>query len=338
MSHEIETFADGSASFISAMDTPWHLLGTVKEGGYLSIEEMLTGSNADYTVTKEPIFSEIVHNGRVYRVENPNKVHTIRFRQGEPQILGTVGTDYKVIQNREAFEFGQALLDTDEVVGETAGVLYDGRQAFCCFRLPEAINVGGVDPVQMYLVIHTSHDSSAVYCVMHTKIRVVCKNTLNMALGDTQDKYELRHTKNAVLDLEEVKTVLGMATDNAESFTEIADKMLNTPVSDTLFEQIITKEFGPKRDASKRMLGAWETKKETLQYLFAEAPTQAEVRGTGWAAFNAVAEYQDWNVLVKGVGSDQQARATAQFTRSITGAETIVTPKLKMQRAVLRYH
>lgn len=340
--HEIEVFQDGTGSFISARKNAWHLLGKVKQEGYLSLEEMLTESRADYLVEKHPIFSAIMddHGNMIDMVENPDLDHTIRIHPetGEYQILGVVGKKYKVIQNREAFTFGQSLLDTHEAIGETAGVLHSGKRAFCCFRLPEEIVVGDTDRVTSYLVIYTSHDGSVSYHVMLTNIRVVCQNTVNLALSEAQTTYKLRHTQYAELNLEYAREVLNFSKKSNSDFKTDAERLLTIKVSDAKFEEIITREFGPDRNASQSTLTAWQNKYGLLMNLFTSSPTLATIRHTGWGAYNAIAEYQDWFLPVRGSGDNSATNPlanTAKFTRSITGANRVNTPKIQMYNALM---
>ncbi|HEY6020975.1 MAG TPA: DUF932 domain-containing protein [Candidatus Paceibacterota bacterium] len=339
--HEIEVFRDGTGSFVSARKNAWHLLGKVKPDGYLSLEEMLRESRADYLVEKYPIFSAIIDdNGKLIdTVENPDWMHTIRRHPetGEYQILGVVGKNYTVVQNSEAFAFGQALLDTHEAIGETAGVLHSGKRAFCCFRLPDEIMVGGTDRVVSYLVIYTSHDGSVSLHVMLTNIRVVCQNTVNLALSEAHTTYKLRHTRYATLDLEEVRAVLELSKSGNILWKDEAEQLLDIRVSDARFEEIITREFGPDRDAPQSTITAWQNKRNLLMDLFTSSPTLDKIRHTGWGAYNAIAEYQDWFLPVRRAGENgvnNDLANAAKFTRSITGANKVNTPKLQMYRAL----
>lgn len=320
MSHNIEIWRDGSGSFVSARKNAWHLLGTVKKDGYLSLDEMLSVPRADYEVFSLPARSILEVGGVVVdEAVNPSKKHTCRIHPdtGKLQILGTVGTEYTIIQNRDAFRFGQVLLNTQKAVGETAGVLDDGRRAFCSFRLPQVINVGGVDPVIQYLVIYTGHDGTVAYTAMDTMIRVVCQNTMNMALRGASHKWKLSHTKHAKLDEEKARKVLGLSAAYQEEFTRTAEALVNTRLTNQMFEEIITANWGPEDNASKNAQTRWDDKRDQLMRLFKTADTQANIRGTAWAGYNAIVEYADWGTPVRNTATVDVERA--QFARSLDG-------------------
>ena len=98
--------------------------------------------------------------------------------------------------------------------------------------------------------------------------------------------------------------------------------MLKTNVTKKAFESIIEANWGPGEEPSKKALAAWEPKKLTLMDLFTKADTQENVRGTAWGALQAITEYADWHVGVRGMsGAGAEELAAAQFERSLFGPE-----------------
>jgi phage/plasmid-like protein (TIGR03299 family) len=333
---------NGIGSFASARTPGWHLLGHTKEDGYLDMDEMLRLSRADYEVVKLPLTAHAVSLKGVTTIQSTTHAMTARQhpeRPNELQELGIVGIDYKVFQPREAAEFGYGLLATQKAVGETAGVLHDGKRVFFSFRLNDVLMVGGRDPIATYLGIYTSHDGSIAYTAMLTDVRIVCQNTVNMALASAKYKWTLRHTKHADLSANKDRAleILGLATAYREQFAANAEKMISTTLTKAQFEEIITKEFGPKDTAKKRGLTLWEQQRDRLLTLFAVSETQEEIRNTAWAGYNAIVEYQDWYRTVPKVAEeDQQA---AQFVRSVETAmddkKAKEDPKAVMLRRML---
>lgn len=103
------------------------------------------------------------------------------------------GRSYKVVQNRDAFKFTDELIGTD-VRYETAGSLREGKQIWLLAKLPEQMIAG--DAVEPYLCFTNAHDGSSGVRVCMTPVRVVCNNTLNVALATAKRTWSMRHTEN----------------------------------------------------------------------------------------------------------------------------------------------
>jgi phage/plasmid-like protein (TIGR03299 family) len=139
----------------------------------------------------------------------PNTYATVRNDTGD--ILGVVGSRYQPIQNREAFSFFDALVGSDEAMYHTAGVLGKGERIWIMAKLPNYIQVGKKDIVDKYLLlINSSHDGSTVVRAKLTPIRVVCNNTLSVALSGTEQEVRVRHTANAVQNSKKLTKLLGL--------------------------------------------------------------------------------------------------------------------------------
>lgn len=333
---------NGMGQFASARTPGWHLLGQTKEDGYLDMDEMLDMSGTRWPVWKIPIIGHHLTENGITSVESDTHAMTVREdpeKPGQLRQLGIVGKDYKVFQNDESAWFGRGLLATDEAIGETAGSLMGGKRVFYSFRLKDVLMVGGRDPVASYLGVYTSHDGSIAYTVMLTDIRMVCYNTVTMALGTAKYKWVLRHTKHADLaaSQKKVQEILGLAGAYRKGFAAKADRMIDTPLTKARFEKIITEEFGPKEDAAKRGLTLWEQQRDRLLYLFSNAETQENIRDTAWAGYNAVVEYQDYYRNVPKVAEENQQ--AAQFARaldtSMDDKKAIRDPKAVMLRRML---
>ena len=123
--------------------------------------------------------------------------------------MGVVTDRYKVIQNSEAFAF------TDELLGsgvryETAGSLADGKKVWLLARLPREYIIGG-ERISPYLVFSNTHDGSGAVRVAVTPVRVVCNNTLNLALDTAKRSWSMIHTGDIKGKIQEAKDTLFMA-------------------------------------------------------------------------------------------------------------------------------
>lgn len=222
MSHNIE-IRNGKASFVEngRQCRAWHRLGTVYNRP-LTVSEALHGCRADYKVALQPLavitpdIRREMDYGSVMALQLNNAIvpkYMATMRLDTHQFLGIVTEDYGIVQNEDAFKFIDTLLtgkvaDAEHTpVIETAGVLGEGERVFITAKFPDQIILDnkGNDRVEMYIVFTTSHDGKGSVNCLVTPIRVVCNNTLNLAMRNNSGKLSLRHSRNVMdrLDLRE---------------------------------------------------------------------------------------------------------------------------------------
>ena len=178
---------------------PWHGLGTCVESA-LGSEEALEKSGLDWTVIQSPIMTAAHESIPGYKAN---------IRETDNRILGVVTDRYKVIQNHEAFTFVDGLLG-EGVRFETAGSLHNGRKVWMLAKLPEAYNHNG-ETIEPYLVFSNSHDGFSSIRVAMTPIRVVCQNTLNLALNNAKRIWATAHTGDLTRKMNEAHSTLQLA-------------------------------------------------------------------------------------------------------------------------------
>lgn len=325
MGHQIEQFEDGTSAFFSARELPWHKLGTVTAGA-LTAQEAIVAAQQDWLVEKRPIFAKL-EDGTLIPVAD--KFATVRNHpKAGYAALGVVGNQYVPVQNEEAFEILDAIRDDSGAVYETAGSLYNGKRVFISMKLPNTLKfAGGQDNVELYILASNSHDSSTAFQLMVTPIRVVCANTLAMALSNHKRIINLKHTRNVKSRVTEARDALGLTFAYVEEFEKQVEKLINAPMTNSEFNSYIEKVYKVKNTTKKQ-----ETRTEKVQQevrALWNAPTQENVKGTQWAAYNAVVEYVDWGMamrLTKKISEDQ-ARAIRTMTG---GADLIKNRALKL--------
>lgn len=185
MSAEVETM------MFTGRERPWHGLGTQVEEAPDS-KEALIAAGLDWDVVQRPVFTQ---DG----VKVPGYFANVRQQDGS--ILGVVTSRYKVVQNRDAFAF------TDELLGEgvryeTAGSLMGGRKTWILAKLPTRYIIQG-EQILPYLVFSNTHDGSGAIKIAMTPIRVVCNNTLNLALNTADRCWSIHHTGDIAAKLED---------------------------------------------------------------------------------------------------------------------------------------
>lgn len=177
---------------------PWHGLGVCVEEA-LNSREALEKSGLNWMVEQRPIITD----GKLIPGYKAN------IRQTDGKILGVVTDRYKVVQNHEAFAFTDALLG-EGVKYETAGSLSDGKRIWILAKLPDKYIIEG-EQVDPYLVFSSSHDGSGAIKVCMTPIRVVCQNTLNIALSSAKRMWSTIHVGDLAAKMEEAHSTLLLA-------------------------------------------------------------------------------------------------------------------------------
>lgn len=257
-------------------EKPWHGLGTMVQEAPTSADALrLAGLN--WRVEPMPLQ---VCGGR--KVEN----YKANVRSTDGAVLGVVSDRYRICQNTDAFDFTDSLIGGD-VRYETAGSLQGGRKIWLLAKLPETKVID--DSVVPYLCFTNSHDGSGAIRAIMTPVRVVCNNTLNLALNTAKRSWAARHTGNIEAKLEEAKLCLELADKYMYELNKTADKLANTTVTDEQIQQILSELFPVKETASDREKeNAKKIKDEYMVCWY--MPDIAKFRNTAWGAVNAMSD------------------------------------------------
>jgi phage/plasmid-like protein (TIGR03299 family) len=213
---------------------------------------------------------------------------------GVTEYLGIVGTDYEVIQNEQCAEMLDRLVD--QVGGahfETAGSLRKGKSVFVTLKLPTAMEIAGVDRMDLYLIGTTSHDGTAALRVDASPIRVVCANTQRAAFAHAVGHYTFRHTSNVNSQISQAREALGLMWKYMETFEKAAERMLQTSMTNREFEKIIAQVWPIADNASDKTKANAKERAGTIKYLLTQADTQKAIAGSRWAGYQAITEYLD---------------------------------------------
>ncbi len=296
MAHELETWSDGTASFVSARQHAWHRLGTVLPAEFDAAQAMsharLGGWNVrTMALQTAPVLSD---DGVFGALPVPDQFATVRTNpvSGGVDVLGVVGRGYTVIQNEEHADLLNRVVDEGGACFETAGSLRGGRSVFLSMKLPRTMNIGGIDPVDLYLIALNSHDGTSAFRLLVSPVRVVCANTQALALRRAQSSFSIRHTSGAKGNIAQAREALGLTFKYAEVFEREAEQMIQASLTDAQFAQIIGKLWTTESE-SKRSATITANRADVLTGLFSDAPTNASIRGTRWAGYQAITEYLD---------------------------------------------
>lgn len=312
MSHDLEQGENGEVAFASLRVPGWHNLGTVLDDE-VDTEEMLRVSyTADWNVRVEPIkFGKHKSHRSWFSVIRDNP-----FTAGQTDVLGVVGKRYKVLQNEELFDFGDLLLEAGR--WETAGSIKNGTVVFASLSLDRETDIHG-DKVNNYLLVHTSHDGSVAIQASLTPVRVVCQNTLNMALRGAKQTFKVRHTQKADDKIKAAKEALGLADKYIDTFEAEAKALMEAKVTDDLFWEIVHAAYPePERDV-KGAVTKWQNKTDLIWNIY-HGDTQTGIVGTAWGAVNALTERLDWYRTSRG-GNDENILAARSGFDPVINAE-----------------
>lgn len=318
MAHEIAV-TNGVAQFASTRVHAWHRLGQVTPS-LMTVEDALQQAHlAGWDVRLSPNQTTVMTEDGV-DVLDTGGYSTIRTNPitGRPEVLGAhVSESYHPVQNEEQAEFLTALLDESGAYIETAGALRGGRQVFFCAKLPESMLIGGVDRLDLYVTAMNGHDGSMALRAIASPVRVVCANTQDAALRQAVQRFSIRHTKGAARAVQQAREALELSHRFNAAFEAEAERMIQETLTDGEFERITKGLLGEVEEKdSPRTKRTKIERLDVVRGLFRTAETQAAVRGTRWAGYQAVTEYVDHFGAVHVKGGKSEARAL----RAVDGA------------------
>lgn len=281
-------------------EKPWHGLG-VKLDNAATSAQAIEAAKLDWKVSKHPLVTTV--QGQFINV--PDKFAVVR--EDSKKVLGVVGSVYTPLQNKSAFSFFDAVVGEKAAMYHTAGALGNGERVWILAKLPGHIRTTGDDVTEKFLLLSNSHDGTGAVTVMFTPIRVVCQNTLNVALSGNDNRAKLRHTMTLGNRIEDVRKALGILNNRFTMFEELSKAMAAKPLTYSGFKDYV-KGAGllPKEEGNGGMSTRASNIMDELSRLFerGKGNDMPGVKGTLWAGFNAVTEYVDHFRSTKGDGLD----------------------------------
>lgn len=276
MAHNIETM------FSANRIKPWHYEYT-KECTKLIQEapnshDALVAAGLDWTVESRPIYDA---NGNIISGYKANT------RSSDNTVLGIVSDRYKIVQNVDAFQFTDNLIGGD-VRYETAGSLLKGQKVWMLAKMPGRKICG--DDVETYVCFTNCHDGKGSVKAIVTPIRVVCQNTMNLALSTAKRAWSIRHQGDMEKKLEEAREALELTDIYMEELAKQAERWANVTIDEDTIQKALNSLFPVKEDDSDRKkINAQEMKDNFMVCYF--APDLAKFRGSAYAMINAATDF-----------------------------------------------
>jgi phage/plasmid-like protein (TIGR03299 family) len=313
----------GEAAVFVVGEVPWHGLGKVLQAA-VTAKEAIKLAGLDWTVEKRPLRT---WGGDGASLEVPGWFATVRTDTNA--VLGVVSAAYRVLQNSEAFAFMDEAIQSGAAMWETAGSLKEGRRVWMLARIPNTVKVRKGDEVNPYALLSMGHDGGMAVHTLPTTVRVVCDNTLNLALGKADRHLIVRHVQSLKGKMALARHHLGVIGQRVEKFADEAQLLSRVVVATEQRVRSYAEQFYPARTKpdfsdGKALLNQIMSRKHQNQDVvsdllaahYAESERTAKkngvildqivdnferdpAKGTAWGAYNAVSQYVDHQAKYK---------------------------------------
>ena len=260
-------------------EKPWHGLGTRVENAPTS-KDALELAGLDWKVIQKPI---LTGDGTLIEGFKAN------VRDTDQKVLGVVSNRYKVVQNEDAFAFTDALLG-EGVRYETAGSLAEGKRTWILAKLPHKYIIAG-DEITPYLVFMNSHDGSGAIKVAMTPIRVVCQNTLNLALTRAKRSWSTNHTGDINGKMEDARNTLQLSNQYMVELGKGIEQLQKIRLSDKQVLEFVEEFFPVSEDMSLQQKKNMQSLQEDMKIRYFDAPDLKQVGKNGYRFINAVSDF-----------------------------------------------
>ena len=266
-------------TMFSVREKPWHGLGKIVMEAPTS-KDALRLAGLDWNVVQEPIYTKFNEVVEGYKAN---------VRDSDRKVLGVVSDRYKVVQNADAFSF------TDELLGkgvryETAGSLQEGKKVWLLARLPREYIIGG-ERISPYLVFSNTHDGSGSVKVAVTPVRVVCNNTLNLALDTASRSFSMVHTGNIQDKIQEAKDTLFMAESYMDCLGAEFEQLRRQKVTDAQVKEYIELLLPIEKDSTQIQSKNILRLREDMKKRYYDAPDLQKVGNNAYRFINAVSDF-----------------------------------------------
>ena len=302
-----------------AVSTALHRVGT-STGNALTAQEAIETAGLDWKVKLEDIYFRSRTKSREFETQVKVPENFAVVRQDKMKSLGVVGKRYTPIQNQEAFQFMDNIVDSGEAKYEIAGELNEGKLIYIMMNVDKALDIEK-DTILPYMLLTNSHNGSSSLQVMMLPVRLSCSNMIryNMA-GDYERSFRVSHTKSATAKINDARLALGIAERFFDEFAKDVNLLVEQEIDNAKFWTMVKSIVPEPVELDK---GATEDEKKTYERQMANREKvfsrigdywSKEVDYFGankWTALNAVNSYELWS---KPTGKDDRARLERQAT------------------------
>jgi len=323
MAHDISEVVVDGVNVVEAMyanKPAWHGLGRIFDADGSEAPDSMTAlrlAHLDWTVRKVRACYDVRElsmeagadpfpcweDGEARTVRSaPDRFLTVRTDTGD--VLGSVGNDYSIVQNREAFSFLDGLLEDGQLRYESAFALAGGRRVCLLARMPGIEKVADGDVMLSYLLLRTAHDGTSSLVLTPTKIRVVCANTEAYAIGQARSAgtmISLRHSGDMSAKLRQAGALLAQYNQEFTGYVESARLLVDRRYNAEACREYIAKLFPAPEEETGKAFTNWQKRVDRVRNSFRVPANQIPaIRGTWWQLFQAVSEYAERGMTYRG--------------------------------------
>jgi phage/plasmid-like protein (TIGR03299 family) len=310
MSHLID-MSNNRANMAYIGDTPWHGLGQLLDSD-AGIDQWKVAAGLDWHIQKRPLSFGIKNDdgSRSLAVYPDRFAHV---RSDTQTAIGMGSNKFQLVQPGDTLEFFRDLVSDSRFTIETAGSLKGGAKIWALARCNLDLTLGGNDTMKPYLLLASANDGSMATVADFTTVRVVCRNTLSMAVGDNGGKAAIKIPHSTRFDGDSVRAELGLIDERLETFARDADTLTQIALSDAQAVEFFCTLYA-KRDERGNVTNEKSLKSVTakLMQLYRRGPGADldSARGTAWGAVNAVTNHVDFSTRAR---SDENRFNSGQF-------------------------
>lgn len=289
-------------------EVPWHGLGKQVPKG-VTAEKMIQAAGLDWQVKLRPARGarQINRKGEFSRYE---VLRMPRPDKEETEILfGVVSRRYQPLQNSEAFSFFDPIVSKEKAYFETAGALGEGERIWVMAKMPDAMEIVRGDECFKYLLLSNTHTGEGSVVVKFTSVRVVCQNTLMLAMDDGQKAYRVRHSKRMRFRLGELSEFLAITRHVFQRTEEEFKRLAKVQMTKDRLQHYIEAVF-PRTERQKRNGGTPQRWKDVQEMVESQPDRITGVQGTLWGAYNAITRFEDYKQPTQEETPDQRLERT----------------------------
>lgn len=302
----------------------WVQAGTAVNAG--SASEAARQAGLDWTVMLADM--EAIVSNKVNEFETLTDHYPVPKRQAvlklgkddNNEVIGVVGDKYKIVQNMEVFSALDTLVDSGDARYTAAGEYNNGANIWMVMELPMGVQVAN-DPHAAFLLVQSSHDGSCAVRIRPIIERLFCANQINRIIKGKHKNdytYVMKHTTNSELSVNDIRNITQLTYDSIQQYETIAGNMLQRKMDDRTVKNIFKSVWALPSEiehAPEHLLSQGQRRQRTIALngrdsawsIYSESPTQENIRGTAFGAWQAVIEHADH--YASG-GSDRRAIAT----------------------------
>lgn len=291
MSHEIETMA-------YAGQTPWHGLGKALTPNQ-SLDTWANQSGLNFKIMETPVRFNSGLLGA------PEKLHMysdqkVLYRSDTKAALSVVSNRYQVVQPDEILEFYRDLTERSGFELETAGVMKGGRKLWALAKTGQSFSIKDKDRINGYLLLATACDGSLATTAQFTSVRVVCNNTLAIALSGGKDVVKVPHS--TAFDPVRVKQELGFSNSAWDNFRYRMNKLAERKLKDREAEAFLRSLFSlPFENNELQKVAPTMRQVKRIYEGKGRGAELASAKGTAFGLLNAVTQFVDHERRTKSV-------------------------------------